>query len=185
MTAIPTALLVMDMQVAVIQRLPDYLAITASVAQALAVARARQIPVIFAVVNFRPGMPEVSPHNKLFAASKARAGTANMDELMKIDPAVAPLPGELIVAKRRVSAFSGSDLEMLLRAQGIQHLVLAGVATSGVVLSTLCEAADKDYQLTVLVNCCTDADAEAHRVLTEQVFPRQATVTTLADWCTS
>ena len=87
-----------------------------------------------------------------------------------------------IVTKRRVSAFTGSDLEVVLRAAGVDSLVLTGIATSGVVLSTLREAADRDYDLTVLADCCGDSDPEVHRVLTEKVFPRQAEVTTVADW---
>ena len=84
---------------------------------------------------------------------------------------------EPLVMKRRVSAFTGSDLEVL-RGLGARHLVLVGIATSGVVLSTVRQATD----LTVLADACTDADPEAHRVLTETVFPRQATVTTVAGW---
>jgi len=87
-----------------------------------------------------------------------------------------------VVTKKRVSAFTGSDLEVLLRANGIRHLVLCGIATSGVVLSTLREAADKDYQVTVLSDLCADMDAEVHRVLLEKVFPRQAAVVTTAEW---
>ena len=84
--------------------------------------------------------------------------------------------------KRRVSAFSGSDLEVLLRAFSAKHLILSGVATSGVVLSTLREAADKDYALTVLSDCCADMDEEVHRVLTTKIFPRQAEVKTVDEW---
>jgi len=51
-----------------------------------------------------------------------------------------------------------------------------GIATSGVVLSTVRWAADADYDLIVLDDCCADGDAEVHRVLTQKVFPRQATV---------
>jgi nicotinamidase-related amidase len=65
---------------------------------------------------------------------------------------------------------------MILRANGIDTLLLTGVATSGVVLSTLRYARDSDYRLLVVKDCCSDKDAEVHRVLTEQVFPRQATV---------
>jgi len=54
--------------------------------------------------------------------------------------------------------------------------VLAGIATSGVVLSTVRHAADADYRIVVVADCCGDADAEVHRVLTEKVFPRQARV---------
>jgi nicotinamidase-related amidase len=172
------------MQAAIINHLPNYNEIIGKVAQAIAAARSKNIPVIYAVVNFRPGMPEVSMNNKVFAASKARTANANvnMDEMMKIDSMVAPLPGDIVVHKRRVSAFTGTDLEVVLRAQGIQHLILTGVATSGVVLSTLCEAADKDYQVTVLSDCCTDRDPEVHHVLVSKAFLFQGFVHTLEEW---
>jgi nicotinamidase-related amidase len=76
-----------------------------------------------------------------------------------------------------------SDLEVVLRSCGIQHLILSGIATGGVVLSTLREAADKDYKITVLSDCCADRDEEVHRVLTTKVFPRQADVITSKEWC--
>ena len=69
-----------------------------------------------------------------------------------------------------------------MRAQDISQLVLCGIATSGVVLSTLREAADKDYQLTVLADCCVDGDEEVHRVLLSKIFPRLAEVIQASDW---
>lgn len=75
--------------------------------------------------------------------------------------------------KHRMGAFSSTDLDMILRANGIQTLVLSGIATSGVVLSTLRYAAD--YRLVVVKDCCSDCDEEVHRVLLDKVFPRQAT----------
>jgi len=81
-----------------------------------------------------------------------------------------------------VSAFTGSDLQVVLRSLGADTLVLTGIATSGVVLSTLRQAADLDYRLVVLSDACLDADPEVHRVLTEKVFPRQAAVRTVAQW---
>ena len=86
------------------------------------------------------------------------------------------------MTKRRVSGFTGSDLDVVLRALGAGTLVLTGIATSGVVLSTLRQAADLDYQLVVLADACLDADPEVHRVLTEKVFARQAEVSTVAQW---
>jgi nicotinamidase-related amidase len=177
-----TALLVMDMQTAILGMLSGTSEITGKVAKAIAQARTKNIPVIYVVVGFRQGMPEVSSNNKGFSASKERMANANMEDWIKIDSSVAPLPGEIIVTKRRVSAFTGSDLEVLLRASGIQHLILTGIATSGVVLSTVREAADKDYHITVLSDCCADADQEVHHVLTSKVFPRQADVTTIEEW---
>ena len=96
--------------------------------------------------------------------------------------ALSPVAGDVVVVKRRVSAFTGSDLEVVLRALEVDQLVLAGIATSGVVLSTVREAADRDYRLTVLADACADQDDEVHRVLTEKVFPRQAEVTTVDTW---
>jgi nicotinamidase-related amidase len=81
-----------------------------------------------------------------------------------------------------VSAFSGSDLDVLLRANNIDSLVLCGIATSGVVLSTIRQAADLDYTLTVLSDACLDADPEVHNVLMTKVFVRQATVLTVEEW---
>jgi nicotinamidase-related amidase len=180
-----TALLVMDMQAGIVAMLPDSVAILGNVAKAIAHARERKIPVIYVAVGFRQGGPEISMNNKGFAASKERFGTVDMAEFMKIHPDLTPQADEVSVVKRRVSAFTGSDLEVILRAYCIQHLVLTGIATSGVVLSTLREAADKDYRLTVLADCCADSDEEVHRVLTTKVFPRQADVLTVEEWYTA
>ncbi|MFI7546207.1 cysteine hydrolase family protein [Actinoplanes sp. NPDC049599] len=177
------ALLVMDVQNAVVARYPDP-AYLPRLREAISTARAAGVPVLYAVVGFRPGAPEVSTRNKMFGglARNPAAAAAGGPQAMEIHPEVAPEPGDIIVTKRRVSAFAGSDLELVLRAGGFEHLVLTGIATSGVVLSTLRQAADLDYELTVPADACLDADPEVHRVLTEQVFPQQATVTTVAAW---
>ncbi len=178
-----TALLVMDMQAGIVAMLPAASAVIENTAKAIAIARKRNIPVIYVVVGFRNGIPEVSERSsKNFAAGKAHFLTLNMDEFMKVHPNLAPANGEVTVIKRRVSAFTGSDLEVILRAYGIKHMVLTGISTSGVVLSTLREAADKDYRLTVLADCCADRDEEVHRVLTTKVFPGQADVRTVDEW---
>ncbi len=177
-----TALLVMDMQTAILGMIPNKEEFAANVTKAITHARSKNIPVLYVVVGFRTGTPEISLQNKSFALSKERFATVDVNEWMKIDPSVAPLPTDVIITKRRVSAFTGSDLEVVLRAQGIQHIILTGIATSGVVLSTLREAADKDYKITVISDCCADMDEEVHRVLTTKVFPRQADVVTHEEW---
>jgi nicotinamidase-related amidase len=73
-------------------------------------------------------------------------------------------------------------LDVVLRAREIDTLVLTGIATSGVVLSTVRQAADLDYRLVVLAGAGLDGDPEVHRVLTEKVFRRQADVLTVDDW---
>nr|WP_199081966.1 isochorismatase family cysteine hydrolase [Pedobacter sp. ASV19] len=177
-----TALLVMDMQAGIVAMLPEAATIVTNTAKAIAKARDHKIPVIYVVVGFRQGSPEISMNNKSFAASKERFESVDMAEFVKIHEGLKPKADEVVVTKRRFSAFTGSDLEVVLRAYGAQHLVLTGISTSGVVLSTLREAADKDYRLTVLADCCADGDAEVHQVLTAKVFPRQADVLTVEEW---
>jgi isochorismate hydrolase len=74
------------------------------------------------------------------------------------------------VVKHRISPFVGTDLETLLRANGIDTLVLAGVHTSGVVLSTVRHAGDLDYRLVVVRDCCADPDGEVHAMLLDIVI---------------
>jgi nicotinamidase-related amidase len=179
------ALLVMDMQVEIVNRFAQVGDLLTPIRTAIDAARAASIPVIYVAVAFRPGYPEISPRNPLFAAVKQRQSSSpTAMTTMEIHPAIAPQPTDIVVTKRRISAFSGSDLDMVLRAQDISHLVLCGIATSGVVLSTLREAADKDYQLTVLADCCFDSDEEVQRVLLSKVFLRQAEVVQTSEWRT-
>jgi nicotinamidase-related amidase len=175
-----TALLVMDVQRVIVQRFADD-DLLERIAEAIAAARGSGIRVIYVRVAFRPGHPEVSSRNRTFAAVRDAGGLAD-DEGTAIHDVVAPLPGDVVVTKRRVSAFAGSDLDVVLRAGEITHLVLCGVATSGVVLSTVRAAADLDFELSVLHDACADGDPEVHRVLTEKVFPRQAAVLDVAAW---
>jgi nicotinamidase-related amidase len=172
------ALLVMDVQPGILHRIAGQDEYLALVQRAVDRAHEAGIQVIFVVVGFREGYPEVSPDNASFHALKENSHRG----LINPEPAITPGPNDVVVTKRRVSAFTGSDLEVLLRAGGIGHLVLAGIASSGVVLSTVREAADRDYKLTVLSDLCADADPEVHSVLMEKLFPKQATVTTAADW---
>jgi nicotinamidase-related amidase len=176
-----SALLVMDVQNGIVERFSAQDALQPLQA-ALHAARTHAIPVIFVRVALRPGYPDVSPNNLAFSSLKERGGMLETDEATLVWEGVRPEPQEVIVIKRRVSAFTGSGLEVILRAQAIDHLILTGIATSGVVLSTLREAADWDYQVTVLADACLDADPEVHRVLMEKVFPRQAQVMTVAEW---
>jgi nicotinamidase-related amidase len=176
----------MDFQQSIVERLGVPSVIDAA-GRALAGARAAGVPAMFVRVGFRPGYPEVAPTNATFSAAAATAGDAfNQDHpATQVHASLAPAEGEPVIVKRRVSAFTGSDLEVLLRGAQADTLVLAGISTSGVVLSTLRQAADLDYRLVVLADACADPDAEVHRVLTEKVYPRQATVTTADEWAAS
>ncbi len=181
-----TVLLLMDFQHGVVERLGSA-DVVAAADRAAKAARTAGIPVMFVRVGFRPGYPEVAESNASFSVLAAQGGDGYQEDhpATQVHADLTPLPGEPVIVKRRVSAFSGSDLDVLLRAAGADTLVLAGIATSGVVLSTLRQAADLDYRLTVLADACADRDEEVHRVLTEKVFPRQALVTTTDEWIAS
>ena len=180
-----TAVLSMDLQSFIV---PQYVkepeAYLARVAGVLERARASRMTVIHVQVGFRPGLPEVSPRNMLFGAirSNPRHQQAFLGPAGAIHPAVAPRESDIVVTKHRVSAFAGTDLAMILRAKEIDTLVLFGIATSGVVLSTLLHASDDDYRLIVLLDCCADLDADLHACLIEKFFPHRATVLSAADY---
>jgi nicotinamidase-related amidase len=136
----------------------EFLARASSVLEA---TRRVGMPVIHVQVGFRPGLPEVSGRNKLLAAIKSSAAHQKVFEgpAGAIHPALGPEPGDIVVTKHRVSAFAGTDLEMLLRAKEVETLVLFGIATS-----------------------CADLDRELHSALLDRFFPSRAEVTTAGDF---
>jgi nicotinamidase-related amidase len=179
-----TALLVMDYQNDILNFLPekDRMPLLEKASAILREARQAGLPVIYVVVRFRDGYPEISPQNRMFSGLKKSGWLREGTPGAEIHPKVAPQPGDVVVVKRRVGAFSTTDLETILRAKNIDTLALFGIATSGVVLSTVRWAADMDYQLVVIRDACADRNEEVHRVLTEKVFPGQATVLSTRDF---
>jgi nicotinamidase-related amidase len=139
-------------------------------------ARDAGVLICYSATVFRPGYPEISDRNKTFSQRKASGQPAVSDPLQVIHADVRPIDGEVVVGKHRVNALFGTDLDMTLRANNIEILVLLGYATSGVVLSTTRYAADLDYRLYIVEDCCADQDAEVHDFLTQRIFPRQADV---------
>ncbi len=151
-------------------------ALLARMKVALAAVRAAKLPIFFVRVAFRPGHPEVSANNLGFSAARSANRLVDGTPGAEIHPELAPLADEPIVTKHRISPLPETDLGNLLRARDVNHLVLAGVATSGCVLSTVRIAADLDYRLTVIEDLCADPDPETHAFLTTKLFPRQATI---------
>jgi len=180
-----TALLAMDCQtgiVSVYAKLQDDFIMRAS--SVLRAARASGMLVVQVQVGFRPGLPEMSSRNKLLGAIKSSKPHQEFFQGSSgaIHPTLGPEPDDIILTKHRVSAFVGTDLEMLLRANEIETIVLFGIATSGVVLSTLLQASDADYRLVVIADCCADRDMELHTALLERLFPTRAEVLTAEDF---
>ena len=177
-----SALLVMDVQRDIVAVADDGSGYLPRLRKAIDGARAAGIPVIYVAIGLRPDHPDVSTRNKVLTTA-VRAGLFTEGAPgTEIHQDVAPQQGDIVVTKRRGSAFSGSDLDVVLRARDIDSLVLSGIATSGVVLHTLCHANDRDFGLTVLVDACLDTDPEVHRILTEKLFPQWADVVAVEDW---
>jgi nicotinamidase-related amidase len=174
-----TALLLMDLQAAPLTRVPaDYLP---RAARALATARAAGVPVVHVALRLRPGHTDVHPRNKVFGGLAPGLYTAD-DPGAALHPAVAPAGDEVVVHKNRISAFAGNDLRQVLDAAGVDHLVLAGIATGGIVLSTALQAADLDYRVTTLSDACADPDPALHDVLVAKVLARRGDVLTVDAW---
>ena len=175
-----TAVLVMDYQNDIVSMMPEKARgpLLDKASEAVKAARQAGLPIIYVVVRFRDGYPEVSQQNRRFAGLKESGRLREGSPGAEVHPRLAPQPGDVVVTKRRVGAFSTTDLETVLRAHNISTLVMFGIATSGVVLSKVRWAADMDYQLVVVSDASADMDSEVHRVLTQKVLPTQATVVT-------
>lgn len=144
-------------------------------------ARKASIPVIHVVVQFRAGHPEVDGRG-IFAMVRDGNRFVEGTPGAAIHDTLSPKSGDVVVTKRRVGAFSGSDLDVILRASGRRHLVLMGIATSGVVLSTVRAAADLDYRMHVIADCCADREADVHEFLITRIFPRMAPAITATEF---
>ena len=178
-----TALLIADFYAEMMNTIPHAVARgvvekTRALQQA---ARDAGLLVCYSATVFRPGYPEISDRNKTFSQRKASGQPAVSDPIQVIHEAVRPIEGEVVVGKHRVNALYGTDLDMALRANNIDTIVMLGYATSGVVLSTTRYAADADYRLFIVEDCCSDPDEEVHYFLTQKIFPRQADVVSAAD----
>jgi nicotinamidase-related amidase len=184
--AAETAMLVMDYQNGLLRQLADADAdaAVARVAAAADLVRGAGGQVVFVRVAFDEDELEAIPAG---SAMSSIVPPERREMMHKDAPTTAlheglsPRPEDIVLRKTRVGAFSTTDLDERLKERGITSLVLAGMSTSGVVLSTLRDAADRDYRVIVLADGCVDPRPEIHTVLVEQVFPWQAQVTTIAD----
>ena len=180
-----TALLIMDVQndqYGMLEKAGQATGFLENVKQVLDAARAAGALVIYVVARFRPGHPEASPRNRFNTYNKAQGRLVEGSDGAAIRVEVAPLADDIVVIKRRINAFFGTDLDGVLRANGIESIVLTGIATRGVILSSTRHAGDADYDIVILRDCVGDPDPELHAVLMDKVLPMQAAVANAADF---
>lgn len=142
-----TALLVMHYQTDIMALFPSVApALLANTRTLCDAARAKGISVYFAKFHFSPGYPEVSPLNKNGQGVK-QLGLFVED---RISPELGPRPDEPIIIAHRASVFYGTDLQVRLSAKGIDTLIMAGVASTGVMLSSVAHASDAEDRKSVV-----------------------------------
>lgn len=140
-------------------------------------ARRSGMPVYFAQLRFSPGYPEVSPMNKNGQGIK-QLGRFIDDE---IAPELGRRADETVIIAHRASVFYGTDLQLRLSAQSVDTLLMAGIASTGVMLSSIAYASDADYRLFTVKDCCYDPDQVVHDHLFATAFESRTTVLALAD----
>ncbi len=126
-------------------------------------------------VAFEPEDDERIPHHHpTFSAIKQAGLLADGDPNLVVAPAPEVREGDLVVRKTRFGAVSATGPHALPGDESIDTLIVGGVSTAGVVLSTVRDASDPDYRSFVLAAATADPDAEMHRVLLDEVLPHQA-----------
>lgn len=176
-----TALLVMDFQPGILDRLPDADALLERAADAIGQVRRAGGHIGYVRVAFADADYEAIPATSRMGATVAAAGRALHADApaTAVHQRIAPEPGDITVRKTRVGAFSTTDLDDQLRARQVDTLILAGISTSGVILSTVRDAHDRDYRLFVLADVSADPRPGVHEFLIEEILSRQADVITL------
>jgi nicotinamidase-related amidase len=178
-----TAVLAMDLQTGVVGMFKQQCDnVVSNAASVLSASREAGLPIVYPVFGFRKGHPEIGARNPGLMALKQGGLFLEAAPESQVHPELAPHSGDSIVQKRRTSAFVGTDLELILRNKDIDTLVLMGITTSGVVLSTARHAFDLDYKMIILSDCCFDPDEEVHRVILDKILARQASVATSGEF---
>lgn len=171
-----TALLVMDYQSGILDRIEEAPLLLAGARRTIALVRERGGTVGYVRVGFADGEAPSGTMGRRIGREAALSMFHACAPATQIHDEIAPAEGDVVVRKTRVGPFGTTDLQEQLQARGIDTLLLAGISTSGVVLSTVRDAHDRDYRLIVLSDLCADPEADVQSFLIERIFPRQAEV---------
>ena len=179
-----TALIIGDVQRGITGAYPFARQVVPPLTELLPRARAAGVLVVLVRIAFRANGADLPPGNALFSAFFAARDVFH--EGMAGNEIDLPVRDEdVVVLKRRASAFAGTDLDLVLRARGVEHITIAGVATSAMVAATCYDAADRGYRITVLRDGCADSDPTVHELFMDKVFPGRAhEVVSCAKWLT-
>jgi nicotinamidase-related amidase len=171
-----TALLVMDYQNGIMGRVSHGEELLAAARETIESVRGAGAHIGYVRVGFADGEAPTGTMGSRIGAEAARTTFHADAPATQVHDDVAPQDGDIVVRKTRVGPFLTTDLDEQLRARGVDTLLLAGISTSGVVLSTVRDAHDRDYRLIVISDLCADPEPGIHDFLLERIFPRQAEV---------
>lgn len=152
-------------------------------AATLKASRDAGMTVIYVNVAFRPGFPEIVEKacplldscKEIGAFIRGTWDAEVIDELK-------PLQSEIIIFNYDTSAFSHTELDIILRAGGIKHLLIAGQTTNYIIDSTTRYGTELGYKITILEDCCADYTDEMHDMAMTQILPRLATISKSTDF---
>lgn len=131
-------------------------------AAAIAAARAAGVRIGYVRVGFSPDYREAPAASPIFSGAR-KNNIFQFDSWgTEVHQSLAPQEGDFDIKKHRVSPFYGTSLEPILRANGIERVVLCGVSTNGVVHSGARDAHDRDYEVVILEDCCAGVTADEH-----------------------
>ncbi|GKQ53283.1 isochorismatase family protein [Bradyrhizobium sp. Ce-3] len=159
-----TALIVVDLQAGLVGApfIHPFADVVARTGALMTAFRERRLPI--ALVNVDGTAPGRTERPRLDAAFP--------DGWTDLIPELARQASDIVVTKRTWGAFASTDLEKQLRARGVTHVVIAGVATGTGVESTARQAYEAGFNVTLATDAMTDARPHAHAYSIEHVFPR-------------
>lgn len=128
-------------------------------AQLLAWARERKLLVCHTRVEYRPDGLDGGVFFRKIPALKAFCAGNPLGETV---PRLAPRPEEPVVTKQYASAFFGTSLASLLRAQGVDCVLMAGMSTSGCVRASAVDAVQHGFIPVVVGDACGDRHPQPH-----------------------
>jgi nicotinamidase-related amidase len=148
-------------------------------------ARKTGVLIVHVVIDYQPAF--FSPKNKFLQKVRIpilSAPGVDVADLLEIVDEVKPMDDEPIIRKPRMNPFFGTALDSMLRSRDIDTVVLMGVATEFVVEAAARHAADADYRVIVVEDCCAGFSEDAHRV-SLHIMDHLATLATSADFLES
>ena len=125
-------------------------------------ARGAGVAVIYTRVAWKADYSDLIPNSPLLDMIVQNKCLVDGRDQAEIVPELSPHPGDSVVTHKRVSGFTGSDLDELLRARGIDTVLFSGVATNASVEGTARQASDLGYRTVIISDACSAADQSAH-----------------------